>query len=60
MKGDTPVEGCQGAHSSKPGQVESERIRRGLHGQEPKIVAIDILADPARLRQLDLVAVLDD
>jgi hypothetical protein len=25
-----------------------------------KIVEIDILADPARLRQLDLLAVLDD
>lgn len=25
-----------------------------------KVVEIDVLADPARLRQLDLVAVLDD
>jgi hypothetical protein len=29
-------------------------LGRGLHGQDGKIVEIDFLADPARLRELDL------
>ena len=40
---------CSGGASARPAGLGD-----GMHGQGGKIVAIDALADPDRLRQLDL------